>query len=103
LSKEYLAGEKEFERLLIRPEAFWKERNVAMTLGCRVIEVDPAAQSVTLANGERLDYGSLIWAAGGAARQLSCEGAYLAGLHTVRDGPTWIACSPNCRRSKGSS
>ena len=25
LSKDYLAGDKSFERLLIRPEAFWRE------------------------------------------------------------------------------
>ena len=84
LSKEYLAGEKDFERLLIRPAAFWKERNIEMILGSRVIQVDPAAQSVTLANGERLGYGALIWAAGGVPRQLICAGSDLAGLHTVR-------------------
>ena len=35
LSKEYLAGEKAFERLLIRPPAFWAEREVEMLLGRR--------------------------------------------------------------------
>ena len=33
LSKDYLAGEKEFARLLLRPATFWAERNVAMLLG----------------------------------------------------------------------
>ena len=32
LSKEYLAGEKPFERLLIRPPSFWAERNVDLLL-----------------------------------------------------------------------
>ena len=32
LSKDYLAGEKEFERLLIRPLSFWAEREVALLL-----------------------------------------------------------------------
>jgi 3-phenylpropionate/trans-cinnamate dioxygenase ferredoxin reductase subunit len=85
LSKEYLAGEKNFERLLIRPGTFWQERNIAMILGSRVVQVDPGAQSVTLTNGASLGYGSLIWAAGGAPRRLNCAGAELAGLHTVRD------------------
>ena len=35
LSKDYLAGDKPFERMLIRPAAFWAERNVAMLLGAR--------------------------------------------------------------------
>ena len=33
LSKEYLAGDKEFDRILIRPSSFWQERNVDMLLG----------------------------------------------------------------------
>ena len=31
LSKEYLAGEKSFERLLIRPASFWAERGIDLT------------------------------------------------------------------------
>jgi 3-phenylpropionate/trans-cinnamate dioxygenase ferredoxin reductase subunit len=85
LSKEYLAGEKEFERLLIRPATFWEERNVAMLPGRRVTAVDPAGRSVTTADSERFGYGSLVWAAGGTPRRLACEGAHFAGLHTVRD------------------
>ena len=30
LSKDYLAGEKPFERMLLRPAAFWAERHVAV-------------------------------------------------------------------------
>ena len=33
LSKEYLSGEKTFERILIRPPAFWVERDVTMLPG----------------------------------------------------------------------
>src|SRR3546814_7496835 len=40
LSKDYLAGDKPFERLLIRPPAFWAERAVTMLTGRRVIAVD---------------------------------------------------------------
>jgi 3-phenylpropionate/trans-cinnamate dioxygenase ferredoxin reductase subunit len=85
LSKDYLAGEKQFERLLIRPAAFWQEREIAILSGCTAIRVDPAAKTVGLADGESLGYGSLVWAAGGIPRRLSCEGGDLAGVHTVRD------------------
>jgi 3-phenylpropionate/trans-cinnamate dioxygenase ferredoxin reductase subunit len=40
---------------------------------------------VVLGDGERITYGSLIWAAGGDPRRLSCPGAELAGIHYVRD------------------
>ena len=35
LSKDYLAGDKPFERLLIRPAAFWPERAIDMLLDHR--------------------------------------------------------------------
>jgi 3-phenylpropionate/trans-cinnamate dioxygenase ferredoxin reductase subunit len=84
LSKDYLGGEKVFERLLIRPPAFWAEREVKMILGRRVAAVDPAAHRVGLSNGGALSYGALIWAAGGTPRKLTCSGGDLAGVHSVR-------------------
>lgn len=84
LSKEYLAQEKPFERLLIRPEAFWRERAVELLLGERVTAVDPAQRQVRLQSGATLGYGALIWAAGGAPRRLTCSGHDLQGVHTVR-------------------
>ncbi|WP_448662034.1 NAD(P)/FAD-dependent oxidoreductase [Sphingomonas sp. CJ20] len=84
LSKEYLSGEKPFERLLIRPAAFWEERAVTMLPGRTVVSVAPDAHSVTTAEGETIGYGSLIWAAGGKARRIGCAGHDLVGVHTVR-------------------
>ena len=84
LSKEYLAGEKAFERMLIRPESFWRERDVALRLGRRVDALDAGRRMVTLAGGEDLSFGSLIWAAGGEPRRLACPGHDLARVHTVR-------------------
>ncbi|WP_336978916.1 NAD(P)/FAD-dependent oxidoreductase [Altererythrobacter fulvus] len=85
LSKEYLSREKPLERILIRPPHFWGDKNVELKLGAAVTEVDPAAHEVVLGDGTRLGYGSLIWAAGGDPRRLSCPGADLAGIHYVRD------------------
>ena len=84
LSKEYLAGLKPFERLLIRPPGFWTERNVTLRLGELVTAVDPDRHRVTLRDGRTIDYGRLIWSTGGAPRRLSCQGHDLAGVHGVR-------------------
>ncbi|HEX9964753.1 MAG TPA: FAD-dependent oxidoreductase [Allosphingosinicella sp.] len=84
LSKEYLAGEKEFDRMLIRPEAFWAERGVHIRLETKIDAVDAEAKRLTGRGGERFGYGSLIWAAGGLPRRLGCEGGDLAGVHLVR-------------------
>jgi 3-phenylpropionate/trans-cinnamate dioxygenase ferredoxin reductase subunit len=84
LSKDFLAGEKEFARMLIRPEAFWLDRKIEMLTGQEVTTVDPEAQVVTTAAGDVFGYGELIWATGGAPRKLSCEGHDLAGIHAIR-------------------
>ncbi len=84
LSKEYFSGEKAFERILIRPPAFWEERKVAMLLGRRVASVDPEGHHVTTADGASIGYGHLIWATGGAPRRLGCSGNDATGVHTVR-------------------
>ena len=84
LSKEYLGGDKPFERILIRPEAFWADKGVTLRLGCNVDAVDWMAHRLTLSDGATIGYRKLIWAGGGDARRLSCPGADLAGLHTVR-------------------
>jgi len=84
LSKDYLSGEKRFERILIRPANFWEERHVAMLIGKRVVKVDPAVHTVSTEDGETIGYGELIWAAGGYARKLTCAGHDLIGVHSVR-------------------
>ncbi len=85
LSKEYLSGDKSFERIMIRPRAFWEERSVDMVLGREVVSVDAEGHRVKLADGESVEYGSLIWATGGRARALSCAGGDFARVHSVRN------------------
>lgn len=85
LSKEYMAGEKEFERIYIRPRAFWEEKQVELLLGHSVEAVNPAAKSVTLDDGSTRSYASLIWAAGGDPRRLPLPGGDLKGVHCVRN------------------
>ena len=85
LSKDYFAGEKAFERIMIRPPAFWGEREITMLLGKRVDTVDAAAHEVKTADGETIGYGQMIWATGGSPRWLQCEGGNLDGVHVVRN------------------
>ena len=85
LSKEYLAGDKPFERIMIRPEKFWSDKDVELRLGQSVSEVDWMAHEVVLTDGTRIGYRKLIWAGGGDPRRLSCPGASLKGVHAVRD------------------
>jgi len=84
LSKDYLAGEKAFERMLIRPESFWAERDVSLVPGTRIAMVDAEAKTVTSEGGRSFGYGALVWAAGGTPRRLACAGGDLAGVHVLR-------------------
>lgn len=85
LSKEYLAGDKPFERILIRPESFWSDRAITLLPGRTVISVDPVAHTVSTADGATIGYRTLVWATGGAPRRLICPGHDLRGVHGVRN------------------
>lgn len=84
LSKEYLAGDKPFERIMLRPEQFWADKAIELRLGANVNAVDPSAHELTLSDDTRLSYRKLIWAGGGDPRRLACPGSDLAGVYYVR-------------------
>ena len=84
LSKDYLAGERPWERMLIRPEGFWATRDVTLMPGTMVAEVRPDERRMGCADGRSVPYDTLVWAAGGRARRLGCEGEGLVGVHTIR-------------------
>jgi 3-phenylpropionate/trans-cinnamate dioxygenase ferredoxin reductase component len=85
LSKDYMAGEKPFERICIRPRAFWDDRKIELKLGVSVTKVDANAHKLSLDDGTELGFGHLVWAGGGDPRPLTCDGASLDGIHAVRN------------------
>lgn len=85
LSKDYLSKEKSFERLLIRPSQFWRERDIVILLQHEVVSIDPLAHQITSRGGAKLGYGYLIWATGGSPRMLKCKGSDLCGIHSIRN------------------
>ena len=85
LSKEYLAGDKGFERIMIRPEKFWADKDITLRLGAAVTAIDPVRHTVTLSDGGQVTYRKLIWSGGGDPRRLPVPGAVLPGVFYVRD------------------
>jgi 3-phenylpropionate/trans-cinnamate dioxygenase ferredoxin reductase component len=85
LSKEYLAGDKGFERIMIRPEKFWADKDIALRLGAAVTAIEPARHTLSLSNGGEVTYRKLIWSGGGDPRRLPVPGAVLPGVFYVRD------------------
>ena len=84
LSKAYLMGEMEAERLWLRAPEFWADQRVDLRLGVPVTALDPAARTVT-AGGAVVGYDALVLATGSAPRRLpEAMGGGLAGAYTVR-------------------
>lgn len=84
LSKAFLAGELPRERLLIKPEAFYRQADVESLLGVAAITLDAQDKSLMLGNGEQLAFDQLLLATGGRPRQLDCPGADHPRLHYLR-------------------
>ena len=84
LSKQYLAGEQGLERVYLRPEKFYADRNISIKSGVRVTAIDRAAGTVTTANGEVLSYTKLLLATGSRPRRLPLDGGDLPGIHYLR-------------------
>lgn len=85
LTKDYLAGDRPFEAMLIRPAAFWREHAVALLPQRRVVGVDAGAHTVGLDNGDTLGYGSLVWATGATPRAIPLPKPSPRGVHSVRN------------------
>ena len=84
LSKAYLLGEMEEERLWLRAPDFWTEQDIALKLGQPVSAIDPAARTVTVGD-ETIPYDALALTTGSVPRRLPAAiGGDLAGVYTVR-------------------
>jgi 3-phenylpropionate/trans-cinnamate dioxygenase ferredoxin reductase subunit len=98
LSKGYLLGEMELERLYLRSPAFWQEQGIDLRLGQPVTAIDPRARSVTL-GGETIGYDELALTTGAMPRPLPAAiGGDLAGVHTVRTLADVDAMAPEFRK-----
>jgi 3-phenylpropionate/trans-cinnamate dioxygenase ferredoxin reductase component len=84
LSKKYLAGALERERLLIRPATFFSEHKIEAHLGRRVTDIAPRERHVRLDDGLVLPYDALLIATGSRPRRLPIPGIDLGGVHTLR-------------------
>jgi 3-phenylpropionate/trans-cinnamate dioxygenase ferredoxin reductase subunit len=83
LSKKFLAGEMELERLYLRPAQFYGDNRVDLRLGTRVESVDRTARTVRLDGGTQA-YDRLILATGSHVRRIPIPGQDLPEVHYLR-------------------
>src|SRR5438094_7251406 len=56
LSKDYLRGEAEREKVYVHEPDFYEQREIELLLGRRAVSLDTAANELALDGGERLRY-----------------------------------------------
>jgi 3-phenylpropionate/trans-cinnamate dioxygenase ferredoxin reductase subunit len=84
LSKKYLSGAMEKDRLLFRHADHYAQHAVDLRLGFAVSNLDRVAHRVEVADGSHFEYEKLLLATGGRPRPLPVAGSELAGVHYLR-------------------
>lgn len=98
LSKSYLLGEQAKERLFLRPEAIYAEKNITLRLGARVTEINPVAKTVNIGS-EVVAFGQLALTTGSTPIRLpQAIGGALDGVFTVRTLADIDAMSPRFKK-----
>lgn len=84
LSKEYLRGESDREKLYVHPAAFYEDHRIDLRPSTKVLEIAPASREVVVEDGDRLPFDRLLIATGARPRTLPVPGVDLAGVMTLR-------------------
>ncbi|MGI9511374.1 MAG: NAD(P)/FAD-dependent oxidoreductase [Anderseniella sp.] len=70
LSKAYLLGDISLERLWLRPDEFYTDQRIGLRTGMQVTALTPNSKTITLGDGTRLGYDTLVLATGSTPRLL---------------------------------
>ena len=85
LSKAYLLGEMEQERLFLRPESFYAEQNITLRTSTWVNGIDTDSKTIQIGD-EEITYDQLALTTGSVPRRLPAAiGGDLDGVFVVRD------------------
>ena len=84
LSKKYLLGEMDLERLYLKPEAFYGENGISLRTGVTITSVDPQNQILQI-GCETISYDHLALTTGSSPKYLPTTiGGSLGGVYVVR-------------------
>ncbi len=85
LSKKYLLGELERERLFIRPLEWYADQSIELRFDTRVDSIDRDHKKIITDDGESVEYDKLLLCTGASARSLPADiGGTLDGVFTLR-------------------
>ncbi|MBI3678668.1 MAG: FAD-dependent oxidoreductase [Proteobacteria bacterium] len=100
LSKTYLAGTFERDRLFLKPDAFYTEAKCTTIFGVAAQSIDRSTKKVTLVDGRTLSYDKLLLATGSRVRLIRVPGADLPGIHYLRSIADVDGLRPTFKTSK---
>ena len=84
LSKAYLSGAQEVDRVYLRPEKFYQDKDIDLKLSTRATAINADAKTVELEGGAKIEYDKLLISTGSRPRMLSIPGSDLGGIHYLR-------------------
>lgn len=95
LSKAYLLGEMDLDRLTLRAAAWWADQQITLRLGERATAINRANRTVETTRGT-YPYDALALTLGASPRHLpTAMGGALAGVHCVRNLADIAAIKPH--------
>jgi len=84
----YLAGEVKEDKVLYKPETFYKENNIELLLNKKVLRVDPKKNRITFEDKNQLNYDCLLIATGASPKFPEIQGIKkrgVFGFRTIKD------------------
>ena len=84
LSKKFLAGEIDAERLHFKPASFYDDEQIEVKLETRITGIDRDSHRLSTSSGDEIDYDQLILALGSRERRIPVPGSDLDGVHYLR-------------------
>ncbi|HET6545170.1 MAG TPA: FAD-dependent oxidoreductase [Rhodanobacteraceae bacterium] len=84
LSKDYLAGNAPEDWIPLRPDDFYRDRQIDLELACEVTAIDTNTRSVLTRSGQRFGYGALLLATGAEPVRADLPGFDLPNVFTLR-------------------
>jgi 3-phenylpropionate/trans-cinnamate dioxygenase ferredoxin reductase subunit len=86
LSKAYMSGDLERERLFIRPAQWYSEQSITTHYNTYVESIDPQLKQLKTSDGQTIEYGKLVLCTGSSPLSLPASiGGDLAGVFTLRN------------------
>ncbi|HEY3483072.1 MAG TPA: FAD-dependent oxidoreductase [Streptomyces sp.] len=84
LSKGYLQGKQEREKIYVHPPRWYADHDVDLRTGTAVTGIDPERRTAAVSGGEVISYDKLLLTTGASPRRLPVPGAGLEGVLYLR-------------------